>query len=369
MENNSKILFVCDTPFQVLNAINFVANDSEGSKDNSDLYIFHQFRNSYEISKKVKETKLFNNVYDFRKYKVFPKWISKIITLLRIWFSKTTLKIYNIGKSGFENKKYDYMVISCITAFTNNLRWLNPKATVIYNDDGLGSYTDENFETSLSSYWFRVFNKFVFIGRLNYRGGKMYVNSPKMSRTSAASQLRPLPDLTSNKSAARLIEFVFDYKPNDLYLQHRFVYLTQPYDDFPHFEVVKDNAEIVFNKIASIIPANDIIFRVHPRQNIEEIQNYQMDAINNVWELECLEQINEESVLISPFSTAQVTPFIMFLKEPYLVFTYKLINKNWYGINVQGFIDLLKANYACPEKIIVPETLEELEEAIAKLST
>lgn len=364
MSNNSKFLFVCDTPFHVLNAINFVANDLEDCKRKSDLYIFHQFRNSDEISRKVKEIKLFNAVYDFRKYKEHPRWISKIITLLRIWFSKTTLKNNSIGNRGFEKVKYDYMVISCITAFTNNLRWLNPKATVIYNDDGLGSYTDEDFETSLSSYWFRVFNKLVFMGRLNYCGEKMYVNSPKLSRTSAAGQLLPLSDLTRNKSTTDLIKYVFGYKPNDLYSINRFVYLTQPYDDFPGYEVIKENEEIVLQKVASIIPENEFVIRVHPRQNIKEIQNYQMDSINNIWELECLEQIGKESVLISTFSTAQVTPFIMFSKEPYLVFTYKLINKNWYGINVQGFIDLLKKNYTCPEKIIVPDTLEELEEAI-----
>lgn len=38
---NNKILFVCDTPFQVLNAINFVANDLENSKGKSDIYIIN----------------------------------------------------------------------------------------------------------------------------------------------------------------------------------------------------------------------------------------------------------------------------------------------------------------------------------------
>ena len=63
-------------------------------------------------------------------------------------------------------------------------------------------------------------------------------------------------------------------------------------------------------------------------------------------------------------------PKILKNVEPYVIFLYKLLFDDLdedYWKNIEVFIRKFKANYSKTNKIIVPETIEELEKIMDKL--
>ena len=75
-------------------------------------------------------------------------------------------------------------------------------------------------------------------------------------------------------------------------------------------------------------------------------------------DLEAADFVNEDSILISFFSTAAFTPKLLYGKEPYLLFLYKLIREPVF--HADQVVDGLRRCYFRPEKIMVPETITEL---------
>ena len=69
-------------------------------------------------------------------------------------------------------------------------------------------------------------------------------------------------------------------------------------------------------------------------------------------------------ILIGTFSTAQLMPKVLGDKEPYIIFLYKVVfdtekNKNWNEWD--KFVDLFKSFYRKPERIYVPENINDFE--------
>ena len=115
---------------------------------------------------------------------------------------------------------------------------------------------------------------------------------------------------------------------------------------------------------------NQAVVRVHPRQADKQVPGLQRDTYANLWELECMEQIGSDHVLIGAFSTAQFMPKLLKNAEPTVICTYKLLFNDltdpfWQG--AEKFIADFKAMYSDPEKIQVPETLDELRELLPRI--
>ena len=61
-----KCLYYCTTPFQLLTALNMQFNHiipSEAENEKADIIVANIFKNAEDISRRIKNTKLFNNVY------------------------------------------------------------------------------------------------------------------------------------------------------------------------------------------------------------------------------------------------------------------------------------------------------------------
>ena len=78
----------------------------------------------------------------------------------------------------------------------------------------------------------------------------------------------------------------------------------------------------------------------------------------------------ENNTLISVFSTACLSPFFMFNKEPRVIFLYKIIGldkKNDYNLNFIKFIEKIQNNYKQKDRFLIPRTLDELDEIFDKI--
>ena len=71
----------------------------------------------------------------------------------------------------------------------------------------------------------------------------------------------------------------------------------------------------------------------------------------------------DEKILVSLFSTACFSPKLMYDQEPYVIFLYKLLRwKNPFAFDQE--VKKLKQSYRKPDRIMEPETLEEMIQCI-----
>ena len=347
-KKNNNYAVVCDTPIQIMNAVRFA--ESHG---NSDIYIYHQFKGSREISRRLNSLGIFNNVYDIERYK--PK--NKITTLLRLIFSRRTINRHCSEKVPFNKKNYGTLVLCAKTPFALNMHIALDSADVIMLEEGAGSYfVNVNNDTTVL---FRFIDETVFGGRLKLKPSAIYVSNTELYSGEMTDNCIPIPPCGEN--CIEELEKVFDYHENRSY-DKKTAYLTQPLDEIDG--TLKISESELLKDISNAV-SGSLVIKLHPRMRDYDCQNLEI-AENNLWELECLKnKITDDHILISCFSTAQIIPKILPDCEPTLVFTYRILfeedsfeSERWRGII--EFTDKLKKIYKSPEKIFVPETKNKL---------
>lgn len=357
--------FAADTPFQTMNCVNFVLHSTDASAGCSDLFIYHQFRHSHEISERIKQSGVFNNVYDIEPYKKYPSLIQKFVTIYRLFLPQKAIQAACSQKLRLSQKKYQKLCISFPTPFTLGLHMAFPHADVYHIEDGLGSYGG-NITTDYSSKLFHFINQFMYCGELDLHPVACYLSAPAFSKNTMEGENRELPCLKPGPELDTM-QNIFDYHANHIY-QNKAVYLTQPLDDRSIYrpEQEKRLIEIVKEKLAG-----RVIVRIHPRQTEEDFAGIEKDTYGNLWELECVNQITDQNILISAFSTAQFMPKIMKDAEPTIIFTYRLLFSSLDDPFLKDFaklIDDFRGLYRNPDKIYVPATFEELETILSQIS-
>ena len=116
-----------------------------------------------------------------------------------------------------------------------------------------------------------------------------------------------------------------------------------------------------------------VLYRKHPRETSFSSDWAYVDDGTAMWELVCQEHLSDDSVLISSFSTAMLTPKLLYNKEPWLIYTYKLY-KNYFvednpmtcGLNqgISVMVEQIKKVYSRPEKIICVQNIKEIKDTL-----
>lgn len=360
--NTSKYAFVCETGLHLFNSLKMILGDLEGELKNSDIYIYHQFQHSKKYAQEIKKLGIVNNVYEFEKYTNVSGWKSKLQTIQRLITNVATLKRFSIGKEDYLDKRYQVILVGMITQFSNNIKALSYEAKCYFIEDGIGSYyIDLENEEMTAAY--RFVNKYLLAEKLSYHPERIYLNSPQaVIRKNINMKICQIPQIEGNENVQSKIQQVFSYKENNIYKKKKVVYLSQPL-----VEVHDAKIDIEFDILNTIAQnsMDNLIVRVHPRQKTETYKEYFRDEINNLWELECEKQITEEHILISAFSTAQVMPKLLAGKEPIIIFLFKIFG--CYD-DCMKIVEKIVNMYQDKEKIYIPESINELERIIKKLT-
>lgn len=362
--NTEKFAFAVDTPLQTLNCVNFVLNDTKGSKGKADLYMYHQFKGSDELSARLKESGVFNNVYDIDVYKKYPSVLNKFVTIFRLFLPANAIRSAARQKIPMSKKSYAYIGVSFPTSFTTGLHMAYPRAQVLLIEDGIGSYFG-NIVDDYATGIFKWIDKFFFGNTLSIQPTEIYLSNPQLSKNRIDSKVCRL-DMVKPENLS-VIEKIFDYKHNQIYKEHKAVYLTQPLDEKDGF--VKENEKKIEDLLVRSF-STEVVARIHPRHNAAAFDNMCPDTFRNLWELECVKQIGDEHILIGAFSTAQFMPKLLKNVEPTIICTYPILFNNlddafWQG--TKKFIDDFKALYSNPQKIYTPESLEALQKLLNDL--
>ena len=343
-----------------------------------DIYIVNQFKNSDLIAKRLKECSAFHDVYYIDAYDIgleaMPKrgyntYGYKVKSLLL--YLKNMLFINNTV-SRFLNMNADYRTVfmsnnAMASRFTCLYLFKEKKSfDIVRFDDGTGSYKADS-DIYIPAFYDRVCRRILF--------GAESVYIPY-------TKLLYFPDLYRriNNSEEIIEKIVFDFRSSKLQEVFASLYMNNGVDsidesvlilDTNRSEELNDEGIAVIEELYSICEnvfgKDNVIYKKHPRDRVSKAKNVLND--NSIpFELLCLNNNFSDKVLISSQSTALLSPNLFFNQEPYIILLYKLLEP--YEKNssfIEKCVEYLKLCYTKPERIIVPESKEELNKSLAEL--
>lgn len=362
----SDILFICSTNYTILNSVNTVTHNLIGCRDKSDIVIFLRNKDMIPYINKVSGLCIFNNVYvySFINYETSLEKI-KLILLPKLFLKKYSVDDFKI--LDFKNNKYYKVIITQSLFYSMLFKRIYSDSDVYMLEEGLSSYTTRTISRKRRNAIYNILNKILFRGLADEIKGQLLYEEEIFTGDKSAVPIYKLPKIDEDEM--KVLKLIFGDQNNVIYQNKEVVYLGTPLFGLRgllknpkkcknNFE--KDCEDILHCALRSFYKKN-IIYRKHPLEkeyDIDITENICLDMENNMWELEAGDFVNEHSILISFFSTAAFTPKLLYGKEPYLLFLYKLTREPMF--QADQVVDGLRRCYIRPEKIMVPETRVEL---------
>ena len=362
----SDVLFICSTNYTILNSINTVTHNLIDSRDKSDIVIFLRNKDMIPYIKKMSALCIFNNVYvySFINYGTSLEKI-KLILLPELFLKKHS--VYDFGILDFKNKSNYKVIITQSLFYSMLFKRIYSDADVYMLEEGLSSYTTRTISRKRRNTAYNLLNKILFRGLADEIKGQLLYEEEIFTGDKSTIPINKLPKIDEDET--KVLKAIFGNQNNVIYHNNEVVYLGVPLSGLrgllknprkckTNFE--KNCEDILHCTLRSFLKKS-IIYRKHPlekERDIDITDNICIDIENNMWELEAADFVNEDSILISFFSTAAFTPKLLYGKEPYLLFLYKLIREPVF--HADQVVDGLRRCYFRPEKIMVPETITEL---------
>lgn len=358
-----KRAYICDTPFQVFNALNF-AYHMNGEE--ADLYIVKQFTLASKLYQNLKKDNLFKNVYlverDVRKDESNYVWYLKRIYYYL--FPNRTIK-RNMGKqySEIKGKKYEYIMISTVSCFAACMCNKSKGACIELLEDGTGSYSNDIVKDTTGQLH-KLFSKVTGKGSGSIYPECLYVNNVLACKSKAAKIIKKLPDI--DEGFLSYACEIYEYSSKKMEEKHNIVWLTQPDERaISSAEMTSQIKDMLLNY------KKEVRVWMHPRE-MEPEKYRPLKILDNrtMWELEISFNNINEWILISNFSTAQITPKLIYNKEPYVIFLYPLyrtiFTEEKYA-SIDENAHNIKEMYSNKNKVWIVQNIEELLDVLEKI--
>lgn len=358
-------IYICDTPFQVLNCINYIYHNKK--KNTNILFLGMQFSGANELVLQLRKTELFEQIYTF-KYTIKTGLVHKFKRIFEILFPLNQISNYILDAFDINDLSVDEMYFCVPTHFALMFRWIFPESRLIYLDDGTGSYSGDMI-TRLLDKQHRLF--YSMMGRKidSWYPECLYVNNVEICKTQITKDIRGLPRIDKNeKKFWSILTDVFSYNIQEIYRDKTVIYLTQmnQYNKSEMEEIDKSLIKIL-DKYKGMT-----IVRPHPRGLFNDEKSFCVDKSNCMWELLCGDCIDGKSLLVSRFSTSQFIPKIIYNKEPYIIFLYKIYSDVLYEddyTRIDELVTIFQNYYHDDNKILIPNTIKEFESCLADFAS
>jgi hypothetical protein len=314
-------LIVCNTPYQIFNAVNIVINKIEGcDKTNTDIVIEKLFNNAEQLCVRLKTLNLFRIISTVSMCRSSVSG-GKIKAFWRLMNIDKELDNYMFSYKSMIMNNYDKIWIGDASILGLIFLNKNKNTEILLYDDGLSSYSKNPLDFSQSTAY-KICGKLFKLGIYRYRIKKLYLNNKEIGQGNRFQKIQ-LPSFLLYNPAREILKSLFEYDQKASYLNRfKIIILGQMFEELQGYN------DYGLTDLFSHIDTTQILLRKHPRDQTL-YQNYVIDNGKNMWEMECMENITNEHVLISLCSTAQFCPKMIANKEPSLIFLYKImLNKN-----------------------------------------
>lgn len=347
-------LIICNTPYQVFNAVNIIMNKVEGADSHTDMIIEKLFRNAETLGENIRELHICRNVIYAQKKE--NREYTKLRRMLTLFHMKSVISEYEFSDKTFYRNNYDYLWVGDGNRIGLAVYEFQKNAEVVWYDDGVGTYSEYPTEFNQKKF-IRIITKAFKIGTQKYEKRKIYVNN-RMASKCKEFEVMQLPELNKKNKVLPVLFDLFNYDISKSCLtDKKYIALgqilneQQGYKGIGIFELLKK----------ADMDMDQFVLRKHPRDR-RKYEGCAIDEGENMWELECIEVINENHVLISCFSTAQINPKLIADKEPYLIFLYKILlaSNSPLIYEFNRMVAEVKEWYIDNKKIFVPSDVGEL---------
>ncbi len=362
--------YICTTPYQLFNSM--IHLNSYGTKsDKADLILFFDsgIRSiSMQTEENVRKSGLFCHVYamdltEHVKKGLFYKPVKLLHFILSFFhFERLLKKRYKLA-----DVKYDVIYCGWQMMFVKYMQMLNPGCRLMIIEEGTGTYA---YQLEKEIVWEKIS---AFLLRKKMPGSVpdgIYVHNAHMMHDTGGITVYPLKGLHGKTETEFLKNFnqVFQTCPDGIYKRKRIIYFTQTFQS-----KYMESDESIYKADRAVIRClgsykGQMLVRMHP---YHKDTGYMADfdhEDSSMWELECAESISDSHILISVCSTSLFTPKILYEKEPYLIFTYKMYEGKQidfpYMDELTGRLSRL---YKHKEKILIIQNERQLQEAVTGL--
>ena len=357
------IAIVCDTPYQLISAI-LVADHV--AKDEKIVF----FINRYLYFKE----QTFNYCTDHPR-------IDKILYYGRAHMSAGKL-IAGLARpqamlkhiDGFDKAMDFTAIIASRTTYMatylyNEYNKRHPNLPLYLVEEGIGEYSGKIINTRFTKACAALRQK-THLDRIT----RAYFSAPALYPYNVAFPIEKVPTITED--ARQIIESIFGKEKicDTAGVMERFpvIFLSDPISanmtgsTASEYEQ-KDN--LLMDTVADTVGKENMLIKVHPID-----PNFKKDGMETLYTKLPMEAILlamncSNKVFISSMSTAMLTPKLLYASEPFLVFTYKLLEKEMsfylsdpaHRKRYFDFMEGVMALYRDQSRCAVPETLDELQ--------
>jgi len=363
------IAVVCDTPYQLMSAVlvadRVAKNDPIVFFINTYLYFKEQKFNYSDNHSGIHKI-----LYYGRKHMGAGKLLAGLInpqSMLR------HIEGYDpsMDFSAIISSRTTYMA----TYLYNEYVKRHPNIPVYLVEEGIGEYTSNMVHT-------RFTKACAMLRRKTHMDHvtRAFLSAPSLYPYKPAFPVEKVPRLTDN--SREIIETMFNLdalrEGGNLLDRYHCIFLSEPNscemtnkDDALAYDKLEDE---ITDLVAQTAGLSDTIIKVHPidpfykKDNIETFYT-QLPMESLILTMDC-----GNKYFVSSMSTAMLTPKLLFNEEPYLIFTYKLLDdhlkkflcddalRNRYYQFIEGVIGL----YSDKTRCAVPDDMEELRVVVSK---
>lgn len=357
---NKRNAFIVYTKYQMFVTMNLIK--TRYLSDINDLFLICDMVDSIDVSE-LNSIGIFTNIYKINLWGKITRFKK-----VKVYVSSNELNGYVdllCGRDNLNQIKYDSCFCSVLTnLFTSIMLTKNKKADIYIFEDGMATYNKFACSKLYNYSW-----KTLFVRYLLGVGGKVKIAGVFVFRPDIAIEDEyPIYQIliSEMKSLYDVMRKIFRCEELDQLEQCKFIYFEQPNETF--IDNYLDIEEYITDVLFSF--KSQTVMRLHPRDlgRAEFYSEYKCEN-SGMWELQLANLDVEDKVLIGPFSTAQVTPKILYDQEPYIIFTYQLYH-DFFGSetsNIEDLIGRIRGIYRNPEKIFVVKSKAELKEILENL--
>jgi len=349
-----RLAFICDTPYQVLNASNLFWGEFRDREDViADLFFVDNFPNAREIFDRLNKKRLFDNVYFIRPEmnRIMQQGLRRKLRVLHSYLDPKQ-GIRNQYDGELPKDKYDVIFSSVMTCFVSAVIVMNKGADFCLFDDGTGSYSGDIVAAG-GGFAYKLVSKLTGSGANAARAKKLYVNNSAMCRSTSADEICQMPPFTEKFLDMAYDVFGVDKQSGKM---SGIVLLSQP-GTTPALETQMQGM------VDHLQPWKDrVTVRLHPRDTAyDRYTGFALDGKGEMWELKISQMDMDRILLISTCSTAQMTPKLLYGKEPWIVCTYRMFAPSSPESlkRTEELVRNLSESYEHKERILLPENEEQ----------
>lgn len=307
-----KILFLCNTPYQILFVTNYLYNMDNYT---ADIIITDEIANYILCKDRIENTKLFEKVYVLEQKKV--KRTNKVGELFRyylqLYLDKNCIDGYIKLKSKYD--EFFFANFNCIPIYIRRRIMKNNKNLKIFMfEDGFATYSDFYGNTLYDilhpkTKIRRLLRKRIYDLYYSIEGiaifNQHYLQWKLLFKIISVPLINP-----KNKEFLNILRTEFVGEAIDEYSQ-KYIFFEESY-----YADGKDVHDIeVVSKIANIVGKDNIIVKIHPRNKDNRFEKLGFITNKNLsvpWEVLSMLIPLEDKVLITIASVSVLTPQILF---------------------------------------------------------